>query len=252
MPKSTSRPRSKVGTKAGTKAKAKSGVKVTLRSKPGRATAARSSKKSASSKPALQKRVNGGNSAAKLKIRDLTAELTAARGRIDELEAWAETDFLLDIANRRGFERSLVRALAYIKRYPATGALIAIDVDRLKPINDSFGHAAGDAVLKGIVNVVLRHVRSSDVVGRLGGDEFAVLLWNVSEAAAFAKAAALEQAIDRLTFVFRGRSIAAGASAGVTALVAEDNALSALERADLAMYARKKARREAGASDLKR
>jgi len=66
-----------------------------------------------------------------------------------------------------------------------------LDVDRLKPINDAFGHAAGDQVLKAIVAVLLRHVRSSDVIGRLGGDEFALLLWNISETDARAKAAAL-------------------------------------------------------------
>ena len=53
-----------------------------------------------------------------------------------------------------------------------------LDVDRLKPINDAFGHAAGDEVLKAIVDVLTRQVRASDVVGRLGGDEFGLLLWN--------------------------------------------------------------------------
>jgi diguanylate cyclase (GGDEF)-like protein len=177
------------------------------------------------------------------RIRRLSAELATANARIEELEAWADTDVLLDILNRRGFERELDRALAYLRRYGATAALIVLDVDRLKPINDGFGHAAGDAVLKGIVHVVLRHIRSSDVVGRLGGDEFAVLLWNLTAREALAKAAALEQAIDALTFVFRGRSLSAGASAGVAELTPEDDAVAALERADRAMYARKAARR---------
>ena len=123
-----------------------------------------------------------------------------------------------DIPNRRGFERELHRAIAYIKRYHASGALIVLDVDRLKPINDAFGHAAGDQVLKAIVPALLGQVRSSDVIGRLGGDEFALLLWNLSETDAKAKAAALEEAIDRLTFVFRGRTVTAGASAGVAML----------------------------------
>ncbi len=126
---------------------------------------------------------------AKLAIRRLKVQLAQARARIDELEASADTDFLLDIPNRRGFERELNRAVAYIKRYHATAALIVLDVDRLKPINDAFGHAAGDQVLKAIVAVLLRHVRSSDVIGRLGGDEFALLLWNLSETDARAKAA---------------------------------------------------------------
>jgi diguanylate cyclase (GGDEF)-like protein len=180
---------------------------------------------------------------AKLAIRRLKVQLAQARARIEQLEASADTDFLLDIPNRRGFERELNRAVAYIKRYHATAALIVIDVDRLKPINDAFGHAAGDQVLKAIVAVLLRHVRSSDVIGRLGGDEFALLLWNLSETDAKAKAASLEQAVDRLSFVFRGRPVTAGASTGVALLGLHAEAGRALEAADSAMYVRKAQRR---------
>ncbi len=182
-------------------------------------------------------------SRARRQVSALKAELAAAQARIDELQAWADTDFLLNIYNRRGFERELERSVAYIRRYKATGALIVLDVDRLKPINDTFGHAAGDVVLKGVVAVLMRHVRSSDVVGRLGGDEFGLLLWNLSEADALAKAAALEDAIDRLTFVFKGRSVVAGASAGIALIGTTDEVASVMEAADRAMYARKSARR---------
>ena len=88
---------------------------------------------------------------AKRSIRRLRAQLAQAQARIEELQASADTDFLLDIPNRRGFERELNRSIAYIKRYHASGALIVLDVDRLKPINDAFGHAAGDQVLKAVV-----------------------------------------------------------------------------------------------------
>jgi len=182
----------------------------------------------------------------RLAIRRLRAQLAQALKRIDELEASADTDFLLDIPNRRGFERELNRSIAYIKRYHASGALIVLDVDRLKPINDAFGHAAGDQVLRAIVAALLRHVRSSDVIGRLGGDEFALLLWNLSETDAHAKAASLEQAIDRLTFVFRGRKVTAGASTGVAILGPHAEAGKALEEADSAMYVRKAQRRHEG------
>ncbi len=254
-PKSRSRSRSGSGSKSGSKPGSKPEAKSTQNPGPSRASRTAGKVKAATAKRA------GGAQADRLRrkaapkqadivrlegrLRRVRAELARARGRIVELEGWAETDFLLDILNRRGFERELTRALAYIKRYPASGALIVLDVDRLKPINDAFGHAAGDAVLKGIVHVVLKHVRSSDVVGRLGGDEFAILLWNLSEADALAKAHALEEAIDRLTFVFRGRSMTAGASTGVTILAATDDAVAALERADAAMYHRKKHRRDA-------
>jgi len=202
--------------------------------------------------PQRARRVKAGVSAprlsvppndARLTVRRLRAQLALALARIEELRASADTDFLLDIRNRRGFERELNRSIAYIKRYRASGALIVLDVDRLKPINDAFGHAAGDEVLKAIVAVLLRHVRSSDVIGRLGGDEFALLLWNLSETDARAKAASLEEAVDRLTFVFRGRSVTAGVSAGVAILGPHTEAGRALEEADRAMYVRKAQRR---------
>ncbi len=187
---------------------------------------------------------NGG----KATIRRLKAELARTRAQIEELQASADTDYLLGIPNRRGFERELNRAIAYIKRYRAGGALVVLDVDRLKPINDAFGHAAGDQVLKAIVTTLMMQVRASDVVGRLGGDEFALLLWNLSETDAKAKAAALEEAIDQLTFMFDGRTITAGASAGVTLLDTHSETSRALEAADSAMYVRKALRRHEASS----
>jgi diguanylate cyclase (GGDEF)-like protein len=176
-------------------------------------------------------------------IRKLRNDLADALKRIEELQASADTDFLLGIPNRRGFEHELQRAVAYIKRYRASGALILLDVDRLKPINDAFGHAAGDQVLKAIAETLSRQVRASDVVGRLGGDEFALLLWNLSETDARARAAALEADIDRLTFAFGGQKVTAGASAGVAVLNVHSEAGRAMEEADRAMYVRKAQRR---------
>jgi diguanylate cyclase (GGDEF)-like protein len=183
---------------------------------------------------------------AALAIRRLRRQLAEALAKIEDLQACADTDFLLGVLNRRGFERELIRAVAYMRRYRASGALIVLDVDRLKPINDAFGHAAGDEVLKAVVGVLQRHVRASDVIGRLGGDEFVLLLWNLTEPDALAKAALLEDAIDRLAFEFKGHSVSAGASAGVALLGLEADAADALEQADRAMYVRKKQRKERG------
>jgi diguanylate cyclase (GGDEF)-like protein len=212
-------------------------------------------KKTTATAPRAAKRRKSGSAKAKAKaapappddakrsVRRLRAQLAKALARIGELQASADIDFLLDIPNRRGFERELRRSIAYIKRYRASGALIVLDVDRLKPINDAFGHAAGDQVLKAVVAALLSQVRSSDVIGRLGGDEFALLLWNLSETDARAKAAALEQAVDRLSFTFGGSIVRAGASAGVAILGPQAEAGRALEEADSAMYVRKAQRR---------
>jgi diguanylate cyclase (GGDEF)-like protein len=191
------------------------------------------------------------NAAAKT-IEALTRRLARARRHIARLEAHADTDFLLDIPNRRGFQRELNRSIAYVKRYQASAALLLVDVDGLKPINDSFGHAAGDHLLKAIVGTLAANIRQSDMLGRLGGDEFGVLLWNLGAADALAKAHALEAAVDATVCEYRGRRIPLGVSIGLTELEADDDAAKVLERADRAMYARKQSRRGRRRSSVKR
>jgi diguanylate cyclase (GGDEF)-like protein len=176
-------------------------------------------------------------------VQRLRAQLAQAQAQINELQESAETDFLLEIPNRRGFERELHRSISYIKRYQATAALIMLDVDRLKPINDAHGHAAGDQVLKAVVDALLDHVRASDVIGRLGGDEFALLLWNLSETDARAKAALLEQTIDKLSIELGGDVVTTGISAGLAMLGPDAESVRALAEADRAMYVRKAQRR---------
>src|SRR6266851_4675904 len=175
-------------------------------------------------------------------VERLERELAAARTRMAALEARADVDPLTDVLNRRGFQRELKRSLAYVKRYGPSAALLYLDLDRFKAINDHHGHAAGDAVLKAVAMVINRHVRASDVVARLGGDEFAVLLWNIGEADARKKALTIEAAVARTTAIHAGATLAIGASAGAALLLPLDTAAEVLERADRAMYARKTAK----------
>jgi len=229
----TAAPKAAKGAAKGRKSGAAGGKPALLRARAG-------SRRSARSEAA-------GLAEAKSALRRLRQELAKARAEIEQLKATAETDFLLDILNRRGFERELARSIAFIKRYEASGAVLMLDVDRFKPINDAFGHAAGDKVLKAIAQTLLRQVRASDVIGRLGGDEFAVLLWNLSETDARAKAAELEQAIDALRFSFAGKPVRTGASVGVAILDSHSQTRTALEQADSAMYVRKAQRRHEAA-----
>jgi diguanylate cyclase (GGDEF)-like protein len=177
-------------------------------------------------------------------VERLERELAAARSQMAALEARADVDPLTDILNRRGFQRELKRSLAYVKRYGPSAALLYLDLDGFKAINDRHGHAAGDAVLKAVAMVINRHVRASDVVARLGGDEFAVLLWNIGEADARKKALAIEAAVARTTATHAGAALSIGASAGAALLLPLDNPADAIERADRAMYERKAARRQ--------
>jgi diguanylate cyclase (GGDEF)-like protein len=169
----------------------------------------------------------------------LEAELAAMRAHVAELEASAERDPLTDLLNRRGFGRELARAIAYLGRYAGSAVLVYLDLDRFKPVNDRHGHAAGDAVLQAVAKTLTRHVRASDSVARLGGDEFAVLLWNLGEADASAKAMALEAEIARTPIAWNGLELSIAASAGMVPVSSNDAPAEVVARADAAMYARK-------------
>jgi diguanylate cyclase (GGDEF)-like protein len=176
-------------------------------------------------------------------IARLKTELMEAKWQIAELEARADVDPLTDILNRRGFDRELARSLAYVKRYGVSATLVLIDLDGFKAVNDSHGHATGDALLKAVARRLVSRVRASDIVARLGGDEFAVLLWNLEEPRVAGKARDLEDAIAAASL---GEvSVSVGASAGSVPLDAHKTPGQILDAADKAMYARKRERRGA-------
>jgi diguanylate cyclase (GGDEF)-like protein len=172
-------------------------------------------------------------------IERLQAELLQAKWTIAELEARADVDPLLDILNRRGFDRELARAVAYVGRYGTQAALVFIDLDGFKAVNDRHGHATGDELLKTVARQLTGRVRASDVVARFGGDEFAVLLWNLDEAQAVAKARELEEAITAVL----PDDPSFGGSAGVVPLTGKATPAEIVDAADKAMYARKRERR---------
>jgi len=172
----------------------------------------------------------------------LNDEANALQHRIAELESLADTDPLLPLFNRRAFARELKRAMAMAKRHNLAGALVLIDLDDFKAINDTYGHPAGDAVLQAVARSLQEHVRETDIVGRLGGDEFAVLLAAADEAGAAAKATSLEALIREQDFFLDGRPMRIGASVGVQPFGDEQSAEALIKRADAALYACKKAK----------
>ena len=176
-------------------------------------------------------------------ITRLREKLIRAEWTIAELEERADVDPMLDVLNRRGFERELARALAFVKRYGTPAVLMYIDLDGFKAVNDRHGHAAGDALLTAVVADLVRNLRASDVVGRLGGDEFGAVLWNTHPPQAAMKAETLEAMIARVTIDLDGVSLRCGASAGVVALDPASDTAAMIAAADEAMYARKRARR---------
>jgi len=172
------------------------------------------------------------------RLRDLEAKLAVEGQRIKELEEKMETDPLVNIPNRRGFEKELQRAILHRNRYQTSAALIFLDLDNFKHINDQFGHLAGDEVLKRVAQKLSSEIRGTDMIARIGGDEFAILLWHINVSNAVAKALAIERAVETIQ-LGTGHRTPLGASAGVAMLGASEMPAHWISRADADMYRRK-------------
>lgn len=173
----------------------------------------------------------------------LSAEIAELRAQLAAAEKLADRDTLTACLNRRGFMRELHRTLSVVERYKRPAAVIYIDLDGFKQVNDTYGHAAGDAVLQHLARVLLDNVRESDAVGRIGGDEFGVVLNDVGAAEAARKAEALAAAIDGAAILHEGVAHRVRGSMGLHVLERVEDPETALARADEAMYAEKHARR---------
>ncbi|HTP81596.1 MAG TPA: GGDEF domain-containing protein [Alphaproteobacteria bacterium] len=183
-------------------------------------------------------------------VEKLRRDLQQKEARIAHLEQLADQDPLTPVQNRRAFVRELTRMMSFADRYDTVSSMIYFDLNGLKPVNDTYGHAAGDAVIAYVAHVLVENVREADVVGRLGGDEFGVLLPYTDEGGAMEKASHLADAVAAKPVDWNGVAIPASVSWGVHtfrsgnsgAHQALDAAAQAIEAADRAMYAQKKYR----------
>lgn len=186
----------------------------------------------------------GGSEQDNLRLMDLALEialeaqnrLKAQRRRICQLEEIAVTDEMTGLLNRRGFERRLRQEMSQAQRHEEEGLLIYIDLNNFKPINDTFGHLAGDEVLRQAASIIQRSVRETDVIGRLGGDEFAVLMPRTTHYNGMTRARQLKRDLNNAYASWEGEMIAFGASVGTYAYKGEENWETVLNHADASMY----------------
>jgi diguanylate cyclase (GGDEF)-like protein len=120
-------------------------------------------------------------------------QLVALRQATDRLRAEADRDYLTGLANVRRFRTALGNEVERWRRYKVPCALVLVDIDHLKKINDAFGHSAGDTVIRHVASVLTEHSRDNDTAARLGGEEFALLLAGADAARARAAAERLRQ-----------------------------------------------------------
>ena len=172
----------------------------------------------------------------------LKAALENLRARLEELERLADTDTLLPLPNRRAFLRELERVLHQAARHKTPAAVLYVDVNGLKAINDCHGHQAGDAVLLHVARVLKASLRAGDMVARIGGDEFGLILDHLDEKAALAKVQVLVSTVAAERVDLGRASIGVGVTAGLTMVRAGDDVETVLARADAAMYAQRSER----------
>lgn len=170
------------------------------------------------------------------------AELSA---RVSTLESLAQTDELTGLYNRRGFKEILNRNLFSAARYDEMGVLAYFDLNKFKDINDSYGHAAGDEVLRRVGDFLRRSIRSTDFAARLGGDEFAILFVRGEHAKARERARTMARKIGRLVVPWHGHKFTISASVGLASYDGATAAEELIDRADRAMYREKHKRPDA-------
>jgi len=161
---------------------------------------------------------------------------TQQRARQREARHLAEIDPLTELGNRRGFEAHLQQAITRVERTGQAASLMFIDLDRFKPVNDTWGHLAGDAVLWAVASVLRHGVRDSDIVARLGGDEFAVILPGCGLRRAARIGRELLQTLAALSIPWDTARLRIGASIGIAPLEAGMTVDEAVASADAQCY----------------
>jgi diguanylate cyclase (GGDEF)-like protein len=172
-------------------------------------------------------------------ISKLREQLELQDGKIDTLKKQALEDPLTCLPNRRAFEKELKKVMSYYKRYNRNGALLLIDIDAFKSINDTLGHLAGDALLKHLATQLKNHIRETDFVARLGGDEFCILLREVSQEEVTRKVEELNAALSISPCLYETKEVYLSVSIGQCMFGSATCKQELLDKADRAMYAHK-------------
>ena len=177
------------------------------------------------------------------RIRELERESHSLHISLQEEQRLAMIDALTGIPNRAAYDDRIEQEFRRWKRFGRTISILAWDIDRFKGINDSYGHKAGDRVLRVFGQQLAKHVRETDFVARYGGEEFVMLLVGSSPAEAHTVADKIRIEISQLGFHFHDKPVTVTASCGITNFIAEDTADAAFDRADRALYQAKEAGR---------
>lgn len=178
---------------------------------------------------------------------DLKKKVVQQESLISSLEQDAASDPLTNLANRRTLEKELERSLASARRYDRTHALLMIDINNFKSINDQLGHTMGDTVLVHVANLLRQNTRPTDVIARFGGDEFCVILNEIKMSSnGTARARGIEEIIRQTPCVGEKSSVQVEASVGCYVFGRDDEIDQIVAAADADMYQQKEQQKNSG------
>jgi diguanylate cyclase len=180
--------------------------------------------------------VNGSAERMRSRIAELEREATELHSKLDSEKQGARVDSLTGIANRKSFEERIAHDIARKPSAAPPVVMLLWDLDNFKVVNDSYGHRAGDLVLRSVAACFLAAVRGNDFVARIGGEEFVMLLGGTKIAQALLIANQVRTAVEALRFHFRGTPVRVTVSCGLAELKEHDGAATVFDRADSALY----------------
>ena len=175
-----------------------------------------------------------------VKVEQLEKQSKAFEVKLADQQKKSMQDALTKLANRAAFDDFFAKAMVRFHHKPFELALIVIDIDDFKNINDTYGHTAGDKTLQVIANSIVKNVSKGVFVGRYGGEEFVLIYSKTQEETLIVELNALNRFVARLPFKFKTNKVSITLSIGATHITSEDNIHTAFERADQAMYKAKK------------
>ncbi len=174
----------------------------------------------------------------------LAADISERKAMLDHLKIMAEHDGLTGLHNRSYFQNEMERYLEQVRRTGQTCALLYLDLDNFKFVNDTLGHAAGDRLLIEVASILSKRARKTDVIARMGGDEFTVLLYNVTHEQALNTAESFRKKLANYRFRQAGESVEMGCSIGIAHITPQSRDISEImSQADLSCHLAKRAGR---------
>jgi len=173
-------------------------------------------------------------------IEKLKAKIRSLEKKVKKLSKEVKTDFLTNIANKKALQEELKKQESSFKRYNTNYSVVFFDIDHFKNINDTYGHDAGDVILKSLGLLFRRYARDVDMIGRFGGEEFVAILPNTPKDGAYRFAEKLREIIEKTKFMYKKTRIKVTVSAGVASRDEVNSKEELLKKADERLYLAKK------------